>query len=236
MQISIDDLEMLGHTGNNPEMAYNRGVLYKNQNRIQEAINDFTEAINLDPTYLKAYRERANCLKHLQRYNEAIQDYFKVYNSVQDDITLIIAIVDTHRLAKKFEFAKNMAYAGMLLAPLNSEIYLYRGLTFLDENKFEFGISDLLAGLGLNNKDGNIIYSIAQAFHRMNMFKEAIIYYTKYINEINGIYTPYAYYNRGIQHNELNDFETFKMDIFKSAELGFDQAKQVIEEMHLDKL
>ncbi|XP_073230026.1 dnaJ homolog subfamily C member 7-like [Porites lutea] len=62
----------------NAKLYYNRSLVGSKLNRLEEAINDCTQAIELDPTYLKAYIKRARCYMEAEKYEEAVRDYEKV--------------------------------------------------------------------------------------------------------------------------------------------------------------
>lgn len=66
---------------NNPtnnEFYFLRGNAYYDNTQYDEAINDYTEAINLDQNYLEAYYNRGYTYYQTKRYDEAIKDYTKV--------------------------------------------------------------------------------------------------------------------------------------------------------------
>ena len=47
-------------------------------NKLEEAVEDCTAAINLDESYVKAYLRRAKCYQTLEKHEEAVRDYEKV--------------------------------------------------------------------------------------------------------------------------------------------------------------
>ncbi|XP_043530879.1 dnaJ homolog subfamily C member 7 isoform X2 [Chiloscyllium plagiosum] len=50
-------------------------------NKMQQAIEDCTNAIKLDDTYIKAYMRRAQCYMDTEQYEEAVRDYEKIYQT-----------------------------------------------------------------------------------------------------------------------------------------------------------
>lgn len=61
------------------KLYYNRGVVASRLNKITEAIDDCSEAIKLDGTYLKAYLKRAKSCMEAEKYQEAVRDYEKIF-------------------------------------------------------------------------------------------------------------------------------------------------------------
>ncbi|XP_028403003.1 dnaJ homolog subfamily C member 7-like [Dendronephthya gigantea] len=60
------------------KLFYNRGVVASRLKMMTEAVDDCTEAINLDGSYLKAYIKRAKCYMETEKYEEAVRDYEKI--------------------------------------------------------------------------------------------------------------------------------------------------------------
>ncbi|GAB6021161.1 hypothetical protein CHUAL_003792 [Chamberlinius hualienensis] len=62
----------------NAKIYFNRAIVYAKLNKINQAIGDCTQAINLDDNYTKAYLKRAKCYMDTRMYEEAVRDYEKV--------------------------------------------------------------------------------------------------------------------------------------------------------------
>ncbi|KAK3753326.1 hypothetical protein QZH41_015276 [Actinostola sp. cb2023] len=59
----------------NAKLYYNRAVVGSKINKIEEAIEDCSKAVELDLTYTKAYLKRANLYMESEQYEEAVRDY-----------------------------------------------------------------------------------------------------------------------------------------------------------------
>lgn len=62
----------------NAKLHYNRALVASKLNKTEEAIDDCSQAIEKDHTYLKAYIKRAKCYMESEKYEEAVRDYEKV--------------------------------------------------------------------------------------------------------------------------------------------------------------
>lgn len=70
-----------------PEAYFNRALTYEKQEKIQNAISDYTSAINENKRYTDAYFNRADLYQQLKDYSKAIKDYGKVIKiNPKDDI------------------------------------------------------------------------------------------------------------------------------------------------------
>nr|XP_054751701.1 dnaJ homolog subfamily C member 7-like [Lytechinus pictus] len=64
----------------NAKVYCNRAVVGAKLGRIDEAVEDCNKAIELDENYLKAFMRRAKCFMDLEKYEEAVRDYEKIFN------------------------------------------------------------------------------------------------------------------------------------------------------------
>jgi len=64
-------------TSNQAESYYNKGVAFSHQDRYADAIDQYNEAIRIDPDYTKAYNNRGNAYLIQEEFDLAIADYDK---------------------------------------------------------------------------------------------------------------------------------------------------------------
>ena len=78
--------ELIKLDSNIKEAYFNRGLAYAHLKKREEAIINYTEAINLDikintnPTFKEPYNSRGNAYNDLGKYDEAINDFDKAIN------------------------------------------------------------------------------------------------------------------------------------------------------------
>ncbi|XP_036612997.1 dnaJ homolog subfamily C member 7 [Trichosurus vulpecula] len=65
----------------NAKLYCNRGTVNAKLRKLDDAIEDCTNAVKLDDTYIKAYLRRAQCYMDTEQYEEAVRDYEKVYQT-----------------------------------------------------------------------------------------------------------------------------------------------------------
>ncbi|KAI8761325.1 dnaJ homolog subfamily C member 7-like [Biomphalaria glabrata] len=63
----------------NSKLFCNRATVCSKLNKLDEAIQDCSKAIELDDTYLKAYMRRAKCYTDTELFEEAVRDYEQIY-------------------------------------------------------------------------------------------------------------------------------------------------------------
>lgn len=72
--LTIDPL----NKSTNAKLYYNRALVGSKIDKTEQAIDDCSQAIELDHTYLKAYIKRGRCYMESEKYEEAVRDYEKV--------------------------------------------------------------------------------------------------------------------------------------------------------------
>ncbi|XP_003961244.1 dnaJ homolog subfamily C member 7-like [Takifugu rubripes] len=65
----------------NAKLYCNRATAGAKLNKVNQTIEDCTNAIKLDDTYIKAYLRRAQSYMDTEQYEEAVRDYEKVYQT-----------------------------------------------------------------------------------------------------------------------------------------------------------
>lgn len=65
----------LEHYQNSPNVYYNRGVQYSQQQNYTSAISDYTQSLALQPNYLNALFNRANAYENTNNVQAAFEDY-----------------------------------------------------------------------------------------------------------------------------------------------------------------
>uniref|UniRef100_A0A8C6Q4U4 DnaJ heat shock protein family (Hsp40) member C7 n=1 Tax=Nothobranchius furzeri TaxID=105023 RepID=A0A8C6Q4U4_NOTFU len=65
----------------NAKLYCNRATAGAKLKKVNKAIEDCSNAIKLDDTYIKAYLRRAQCYMDTEQYEEAVRDYEKVYQT-----------------------------------------------------------------------------------------------------------------------------------------------------------
>ena len=63
---------------------FNQGLEYQRADLHQEAIESFTRALRLNPSYAEGYRERGNSYFALNQYEKAIENYIRAFQLISD--------------------------------------------------------------------------------------------------------------------------------------------------------
>jgi tetratricopeptide (TPR) repeat protein len=127
-----------------------RGFGAFNRYRIDEAIQELSKAVELDPGYSPAYSHRADAYKDKGQVNEALADYSK---AIAIDPRYAVAYLNRANLyAEKSEFDQAVAdYTRALqIESRNVLAYYSRGNAYAKQGRYEEAIADYDAILAIN--------------------------------------------------------------------------------------
>lgn len=187
------------------ELFFYTGTSYYSINEYQQALENYSRALEVDPEYVLAYNNRGVAQADLKAYSEAIADYNKAielnpnfgiaynnrcraYNAVKDNEK---ALVDCNRALE--------------LEPDEAVIYTSRGIVYADLGDYQRALDDLDESLGKDpeyafgfNSRGSVKFDLGLYDDALEDFEKAI--------ELDPNYAS-AYGNRGIVFYALGESE-----------------------------
>ena len=93
MDTSKEELykEFLKDNPDNPMVHFSLGLLYLNENRLEEVIEEFKTTIKLQPDYMAAFWKLANTYEEIQEIDKALETYEQTLHLAQqnDDSNMI---------------------------------------------------------------------------------------------------------------------------------------------------
>ncbi|MBI4648796.1 MAG: tetratricopeptide repeat protein [Bacteroidia bacterium] len=124
----------------------------------QAALENFTKAISIDPTYAAAYNNRGNVKMTLEKYNEAIEDFTKAIELDATDPAFYInrALTKT-KMNKPKDAIEDYAMA-ITLKPNDTIIYQKRGLLRYDIKDYKGAVSDMDKSIALDSENPDLYY------------------------------------------------------------------------------
>ncbi|HEX8597949.1 MAG TPA: tetratricopeptide repeat protein [Chloroflexia bacterium] len=161
--LAVADYRML--LGLDPAEAaalhYNIGLIYlqraEEQERLDDydrAIEEFDQAIEIDPDYADAYFERGNAYLDKGEYDPALADYNRV---LQIDTEYANAYYNrgwVFGLRKDWESAIAEYSKYLALEPNDIDAYLERGKAFYNDNQGHYAVKDFSQAIRLDGDNG----------------------------------------------------------------------------------
>ena len=133
---------------------YGRGLNYLRRGDFNLAVEDYTQAIELDPNYHRAYFGRGSAHTGLGNYKESIEDYTLAISLRSDYTEAYINRGNVYRSLERFDEAFADYQRALELAPGNLNAYRNRGWAHELRGDLELARADYMRGLELNPDDG----------------------------------------------------------------------------------
>jgi Tfp pilus assembly protein PilF len=138
---------------------YNRGAVYADRKEFEQALADYTKAIQLKPGYLDAYVNRGNIFRDKKMDEEAIQDYIKAIQLQPDFPTAYFNRGTVFMNEKRTDEALNDFDMAIKLKPDFTDAYYNQGNVFFDEKKYEDAISSYTKAINLKTDYASSYYN-----------------------------------------------------------------------------
>ncbi len=196
------------------DLLDNGHTAYNEENHLK-AINLYTDAIRVNPSYDEAFYWRASARYSLKNYKEAIPDYNKAIElNPNNEQAYYYRALTNYNLEAYPETLPDFDKA-IALNPDVASMYYWRGQANYQLEQFEEGIFDYSKAIGLNKNDGYTFNGRANCYYMLEKYKEALIDYTRAIELLPDEGIKYKYwrgicnYNLNLTQEALDDFKTF---------------------------
>ncbi|OWR77692.1 tetratricopeptide repeat protein [Porphyromonas gingivalis] len=196
---------------------YNRGVGCCIVGSYEEAIKDYSKAIELDGKFIPAYYNRGNAYCEKGSYEEAIKDYSK---AIELDGKFIPAYYNRgNAYCEKGSYEEAIKDFSKAIELNDKYTYAYhsRGIAYCEKGSYKEAIKDFSKAIELNDKYTYAYHSRGIAYCEKGSYKEAIKDYSQAI-ELDGKFV-HAYHSRGIAYCEKGSYKEAIKDYSKAIEL-----------------
>ncbi len=196
-------------------------------NDCKGAIEDFTDAIEINPQYSEAYNERGYSKFLLKDNNGAIEDFTKAIQINPNNSFAFVRMGDTNVEMEDYNKAIINYTNAIQISPDYYYAYFNRGKANIKTQEYEKAISDLKNVLDKPNSSaywyssGN--YFLGVAHFELKSFEKANNYFSielEYSNEIDRLVEGDVYFKRGDSRLEIRDYPGAVADFTKAIEIG----------------
>ena len=153
---------------------FQKGIFNVAQNSYEEALADFTHAIELEPQYAAVYNNRGGALKDLGRHEEALVDFARAIELEPQDAAAYYnrggALKDLDRREEAIvDFTRAIE-----LEPQDAAAYYNRGGALKDLDRHEEAIVDFTRAIELEPQDAAAYYYRGGALNDLGRREDAI--------------------------------------------------------------
>ena len=218
-----NDVNKIDYSHNLAYYLYSRGLFFKNIYDYENAINDFSTAIELqnsekDKMKYWLFLRRGQCYYDLNKYDLAIADYEKVLDLATTNVKKADCyhrIADSYRDLKKYKLALDCFLKALELDTsayyyhINLAIIYYQ---YLNDNKK--ALSSFNKAISLDTVNAVNYNYRADYFYFINDYENALLDHNKSI-ELDSAYF-YYYYERADIHSQMGNQDLALADLNKA--------------------
>ncbi len=196
----------------------NRGNLYQDLQKYELALDEYNQAIEINPNYAMAYYNRGVLYYDLQKYDLALSDWNKAIelNPNFADAYLNRGVIYSDQ--QKYELALADYNKAIEINPNFAQAYYNRGLLYHNQQKYELALADYTKAIDINPNYALAYNNRGNLYIHLQKYDLALSDWSKAI-EINPNDAD-AYYNRGLFHRDLRKYDLALSDFSKAIEIN----------------
>ncbi len=196
-----------------------RGNEYYEKGLYDEAITDYTKALEINPNHTSALFYRGTTYLKRSRYDEAIADYTKALEIKPNHSMALNNRAAAYDDKKMYDEAIVDYTKALEIDPDYADAWNNRGVSYNNKGLYDKAIADYTKALKIDPNHVSAWYNRGLAYKKKKLYDKAIADYTKAL-EINPNYTN-ALWHRGVAYLKKGLFEEAIADSKKFISLQF---------------
>ena len=153
---------------------FNRGLSYKNKGQYDRAIEDYDQAIKLNPHYTDAFNNRGVAYKNKGQYDRAIQDYDQAIKLNPNFVFAFSNRGVAYGKKGQYDRAIEDYDQAIKLNPNYAESFNNRGIAYTDKGQYDRAIQDFDQAIKLNPNYALAFYNRGIAYGKKGQYDRAI--------------------------------------------------------------
>jgi len=199
--------------------AYNkRGQAHASTRNYEQAIIDYTKAIQLDSKYAEAYNNRSAAHLQMKNYGQAVVDCYWAIELAPDFVAGYVNRGIAYTGMRDYPRAVDDYNEALTLDPGNVYALYNRGNTYLWQGQYQMAITDFSQVIAKNPEFVAAFVNRGVAHLQLQFHDLALADFSEAI-DLNPDYL-HAYYNRATLYREMQQYEYAIADYSKVIELN----------------
>jgi len=178
---------------------FNSGYAYYEKKDYDHAIEDYTQAIRIDPNYADAYIKRSLAYYEKKDYDRAIEDCTQVIRINPNYAYAFLIRGFAYREKNDYDRAIEDCTQAIKIDPNYVHAYRKRGYVYFEKKDYDHAIEDYTQAIRINPNDDVTFFKRGNAYREKEDYDRAIEDYTQAI-KINPNYAD-AYKNRSLVYS-----------------------------------
>ena len=201
---------------------HNRGISHASIKNDRAAIDDYTQAIGIDPDDARAYYNRGNAHADLENDRAAIDDYTQAIGIDPDHAYAYYNRGNSHFDLENYSAAIDDYTEAIRIDPDYAYTYYYRGNSHLKLKNYHSAIDDYTQAINIDPDYAYAYNNRGLSYAKRKNYHSAIDDYTEAIR-IDPDHAK-AYNNRGLSHANLKNYLAAVDDYTKAIRINPDYA------------
>jgi tetratricopeptide (TPR) repeat protein len=195
----------------------NRGSIYKEQKKYEEAISCYNEAIKINVADHEAYTNRGGVYFELNKFDRALEDYKKAMTIKPNYVPAYDNTGALFGMRLQYDSALRYLDKALQINPQYTPSYRNRGLVNVELGRFTEAISDFKKFLEHQVNDPDVMNMIGICYRNIGKYDEAM----SIINNAIAMKPDARYYlNRAYCFLALKNMEAARTDALRAKEAG----------------
>ncbi|MDY6879651.1 MAG: DUF898 family protein, partial [Thermodesulfobacteriota bacterium] len=147
----LDDLIQKGDRKR--DALYNRAWIYASQGNIEQAVNDYSKAIEIDQTFSDAIYNRALLYITMKQYDLALKDLSRVLKAEPRAVDALCNRGNVHYEKGEKDLAIQDYNKGLTISPADGDLYFNRAVVYLSQGKEKEASADMERAADLGHEE-----------------------------------------------------------------------------------
>jgi protein O-mannosyl-transferase len=216
--MSVFDSILAKESRSSPMVYFHRGVAYEKMGMLESAIDDYTRAIDLFPTYYEAFFSRGSAYEQMGRLDRALDDYSAAISLKPSSYEAYTNRgLLNKKLGRRIEAIADFNRA-IALSESAGKAYLNIGIIDIEDSRFAQAIEELSLAIVADPMDAEAYSNRGIAYATMGQQNAALNDFNKALE----LHPDFAiiYYNRGKLYTASGQRERAFADFQKACQLG----------------
>jgi tetratricopeptide (TPR) repeat protein len=197
---------------------FEKGYATAASGNFSDAVTAYTKAVENNPQFAAAYRNRGIAYTNLGKHNQAIGDYNKAIKINPKQAVAYNNRGTAYGNLGKFSQAIPDFNKAIQLYPQDAEAHYNRGLSYEQLGNYHQAIKNYNKSIEINPKHANAYHNLGVAYYKLGNFNQAIVSFNEAI-KINP-QDAETHYNKGLSYLSLENYQQAIVDFNEAIKIN----------------
>ncbi len=197
---------------------FEQGFAVAASGNFPDAVTAYTKAVESNPQFAAAYRNRGIAYTNLGKHNQAILDYNKAIKINPKQAAAYNNRGTAYGNLGKFSQAISDFNKAIQLYPQDAEAHYNRGLSYEQLGNYNQAIKNYNKSIEINPNHSNAYNNLGVAYYKLGNFNQAIISFNEAI-KINP-QDAETHYNKGLSYLSLENYQQAILDFNEAIKIN----------------